>query len=58
LILVIVSAEPEIMIFTFAFGYSLSGPAWTLYKILCKLLKISRIRKDTTPGEFPLKPTA
>jgi CDP-diacylglycerol--serine O-phosphatidyltransferase len=32
-ILIIVIAEPQIMLFTFAFGYSLSGPTWALYKI-------------------------
>ena len=30
LILVIVVAEPQIMMFTFAFGYSLSGPVWAV----------------------------
>ena len=34
-ILIIVIAEPQIMLFTFAFGYSLSGPTWALVKI-CK----------------------
>ncbi|MCE5263161.1 MAG: CDP-diacylglycerol--serine O-phosphatidyltransferase [Deltaproteobacteria bacterium] len=37
-ILVIVVAEPQIMLFTFAFGYSMSGPAWGLFKIGRKLL--------------------
>jgi len=32
-ILTIVVAEPQIMIFTFSLGYSLSGPAWLLAKI-------------------------
>jgi CDP-diacylglycerol--serine O-phosphatidyltransferase len=34
LILVIVVAEPQITMFTFAFGYSLSGPAWTLFRYI------------------------
>ncbi len=38
LILVIIVAEPQIMMFTFAFGYSLSGPAWSLYRLIHKLL--------------------
>jgi len=38
LILVIVVAEPQIMMFTFAFGYSLSGPAWSLYRFVRRLL--------------------
>lgn len=32
-ILAIVIAEPQIMIFTFALGYSLSGPAWWLFRL-------------------------
>jgi len=32
-ILIIIIAEPQIMMFTFAFGYSLSGPSWALFKI-------------------------
>ena len=32
-ILIIVIAEPQIMLFTFAFGYSLSGPTWALVKV-------------------------
>ena len=31
-ILTIIAAEPQIMIFTFSVGYSLSGPAWLLAK--------------------------
>jgi CDP-diacylglycerol--serine O-phosphatidyltransferase len=37
LILVIVVAEPQIMMFTFAFGYSLSGPAWAICRAIRKL---------------------
>jgi len=36
LILVIVVAQPEIMMFTFAFGYSLSGPVWFLVRLVRK----------------------
>ena len=36
-VLIIVIAEPQIMLFTFAFGYSISGPAWTLTKIARKM---------------------
>ncbi|MBN1662268.1 MAG: CDP-diacylglycerol--serine O-phosphatidyltransferase [Deltaproteobacteria bacterium] len=32
LVLSVVVMEPEIMIFTFSVGYSLSGPVWLLYK--------------------------
>lgn len=33
IILIIVIAEPQIMMFTFSFGYSLSGPVWAMMKI-------------------------
>jgi CDP-diacylglycerol--serine O-phosphatidyltransferase len=36
LILVVVIAEPQIMIFTFCFGYALSGPVWLVYKLIRK----------------------
>jgi CDP-diacylglycerol--serine O-phosphatidyltransferase len=45
MILVIVVAEPQIMMFTFAFGYSLSGPAWTLFRLCRKWVKEIRMRK-------------
>ena len=32
-VLAVVIAEPQIMIFTFALGYSLSGPAWWLFRL-------------------------
>jgi CDP-diacylglycerol--serine O-phosphatidyltransferase len=35
-ILSIVIVEPQIMLFTFAFGYSLSGPSWALLKMVKK----------------------
>jgi len=33
-ILIIVVAEPQITIFTFSFGYALSGPVWTVIKLI------------------------
>ena len=45
-ILVIVVAEPQIMLFTFAFGYSLSGPVWTLCRLGRKMLTEFRARKS------------
>jgi CDP-diacylglycerol--serine O-phosphatidyltransferase len=33
LIMIIVIAEPQIMMFTFSFGYSLSGPIWLMMKV-------------------------
>lgn len=44
-ILVIVVAEPQIMLFTLAFGYSLSGPAWALFKLARRLLTEARVKK-------------
>jgi len=45
LILTIVVAEPQIMIFTFAVGYSLSGPAWLLVQLT------RRARTEARNGE-------
>ena len=36
LVLVVIIAEPQIMIFTFTVGYSLSGPLWGLYRLRYK----------------------
>lgn len=47
LILVIVAAEPQIMLFTFAFGYSLTGPLVGLLKLL------RRNRKNFEAGHEP-----
>ena len=44
LILVKVVAYPEIMLFTLAFGYSLSGPVWGLFRIRRRLAEY-RTRK-------------
>jgi CDP-diacylglycerol--serine O-phosphatidyltransferase len=50
LILVIVVAEPQIMMFTFAFGYSLSGPVWALYKLVHKLARDIRAKRTQCQG--------
>ena len=42
-IFIVVVMEPQLMIFTFAVGYGISGPVWTLYKIAKK----KKIRKTT-----------
>lgn len=41
-ILTIIVAEPQIMIFTFAVGYSLSGPAWLVAKMSRKAYEGAR----------------
>ncbi len=50
LILVIVVAEPQIMMFTFAFGYSLSGPVWALYRFVHKLSRDIRAKRTQCQG--------
>jgi CDP-diacylglycerol--serine O-phosphatidyltransferase len=50
-ILVIVVAEPQIMLFTFAFGYSLSGPAWALFRLGRRLLVEFQARKSQCPDQ-------
>jgi CDP-diacylglycerol--serine O-phosphatidyltransferase len=45
LILVIIVAEPQIMMFTFAFGYSLSGPAWAIGKAARRKLAEIKTKK-------------
>ncbi len=54
LILVIVFAEPQIMIFTFIAGYCLSGPVWLLYKLAKKSAEKFRERKDSFPKQILL----
>jgi CDP-diacylglycerol--serine O-phosphatidyltransferase len=54
-VLVIVAAEPQIMIFTFCFGYALSGPVWLIYK-LAKKAPAAQIDKTVRPENAePLK---
>lgn len=35
-ILIIAIAEPQISIFTFAFGYAISGPLWMIYRLITR----------------------
>ncbi len=53
-ILIIVIAEPQIMIFTVAFGYSLSGPVWTLFKIGKKAYGDMKEKKTQSQKQSPL----
>jgi len=50
LILVIVVAEPQIMIFTFTAGYSLSGPLWLIYKLCRK--KLAGAQDDNSQKKY------
>ncbi|MBN1614849.1 MAG: CDP-diacylglycerol--serine O-phosphatidyltransferase [Deltaproteobacteria bacterium] len=45
LILSLIVVEFQIMTFTFALGYSLSGPAWTLYKVSARVYGDAKARK-------------
>ena len=47
-VMFIVIAEPEIMIFTFALGYAISGPTWFLFKLSSKLFSESRLKQTFT----------
>jgi hypothetical protein len=44
-ILALVAAEPQIMLFTFIAGYSLSGPVWLIYRLIHKKVQDGRDRK-------------
>jgi CDP-diacylglycerol---serine O-phosphatidyltransferase len=50
-ILVIVVAEPQIMIFTFCFGYALSGPVWLAYKLARKTHLNALEKRSHRPGK-------
>lgn len=53
LILIIVAAEPQVMIFTFSLGYSLSGPACALVKTVEKVsVKVKSERTANGKGSF------
>ena len=54
LIFVIVAAEPQIMLFTFAFGYSLTGPAYALFKLLRKKSDVLKAEHDLQSHNRPL----
>ena len=46
LVLIIVAAEPQIMVFVFFLGYSLSGPAWALVKSARKASdKVKKVKR-------------
>jgi CDP-diacylglycerol--serine O-phosphatidyltransferase len=48
-IMIIIIAEPQIMMFTFAFGYSLSGPVWLLIKLARKVHGEIKLKKMQLP---------
>jgi len=54
-ILIIVIAEPQIMLFTFAFGYSLSGPTWALVKVSKKAYTEWKAREVRTLAKRAMK---
>ena len=46
-IIIIIIAEPQIMMFTFSFCYSLSGPTWTLFKIGNKIYTEIKSKRES-----------
>jgi CDP-diacylglycerol--serine O-phosphatidyltransferase len=55
-IMIIVVAEPQIMMFTFSFGYSLSGPAWAIIKVGKKAyIEIKAKRSHLLINQMPKK---
>jgi CDP-diacylglycerol--serine O-phosphatidyltransferase len=48
LILIIVVAEPQIMIFTFSIGYALSGPVWLLARVGKKCYLETKAKRAAT----------
>jgi CDP-diacylglycerol--serine O-phosphatidyltransferase len=52
LILVVVVANPEIMLFTFAFGYSFSGPVLAIYRLIRKLLADIKAKRTQCQGHI------
>ncbi|HQM92267.1 MAG TPA: hypothetical protein PLK84_10075, partial [Syntrophales bacterium] len=62
ILMIIVLAEPQIMIFTFAVSYAVSGPAWWVLRMLRRLFGPTRgsqsagageIKTETKPGTAP-----
>jgi CDP-diacylglycerol--serine O-phosphatidyltransferase len=45
LLLIVVVAEPQVMLFTFAVSYAVSGPIWFVFKIL-KRIRHGEVKKD------------
>ncbi|MBW6485093.1 MAG: CDP-diacylglycerol--serine O-phosphatidyltransferase [Syntrophobacterales bacterium] len=54
LILVIIAAEPQIMLFTFAFGYSLTGPVWALLKLIRRKQANVELKKHVQSHDRPV----
>jgi CDP-diacylglycerol--serine O-phosphatidyltransferase len=50
-LLVIIVAEPQITVFTFFAGYSLSGPAWFFYKLLRRAIYGAEAGKSVGSAE-------
>jgi hypothetical protein len=48
ILLIIVLAEPQIMVFTFAVSYAISGPVWGILRLVKRMF--SPGKKQPTPG--------
>lgn len=51
-ILIVAIAEPQISIFTFAFGYAISGPLWTIYRLITRK-RIEKTSPENKEAEHP-----
>lgn len=52
ILMIIVLAEPQVMIFTFAVSYAISGPIWGILKLLRRLFRPEKKQQPTNGGEM------
>jgi CDP-diacylglycerol--serine O-phosphatidyltransferase len=52
ILLIIVLAEPQVMIFTFAVSYAISGPIWGILKLARRLFGSEKKQQPTSGGEL------
>jgi hypothetical protein len=52
ILMIIVLAEPQVMIFTFATSYALSGPIWGILKLVKRLFGSGKKPQPTEAGEM------
>ncbi len=52
ILMIIVLAEPQVMIFTFAVSYAISGPVWGILKLVRRLFGPGKKQQPTRDGEM------
>jgi CDP-diacylglycerol--serine O-phosphatidyltransferase len=52
ILMIIVLAEPQVMIFTFAVSYAISGPIWGILKLVKRLFGPEKKQQPTSGGEL------